>query len=100
MLTLPAMNDAIMRTNEIIGHFKVQDGKRRERKKKGRGEKAQTRLSKAGGHLVVGLKGHQRHAGDSRLEENICVAFHLPVAICVQAITACRSAESTDFRET
>lgn len=34
MLTLPAMNDAIMRTNEIIGHFKVQDGKRRERKKK------------------------------------------------------------------
>lgn len=39
MLTLPAVNDAIMQTNEIIGHFKVQDGKRRERKKKGRGEK-------------------------------------------------------------
>lgn len=89
---------------EIIGRFKVQDGKWRERKKKkkgreGGGGKAQTRLSKAGGHLAVGLKGHQRHAGDSRLE-NICIAFHLPVAICAQAITAHSSVESADFRET
>lgn len=65
------------RQEEIIGRFKVQDGKRRKRKKGGKeggGEEPKI-VSKAGGHLGVGPRGHQRHtgahAGASMLEGNI-----------------------------
>lgn len=68
MLTLPAMNDAIMRTRSQRGSkSSMGKGEGEEKKKK----KAPKIVSKAGGHSSVGLRGHQRHAGASRLEGNI-----------------------------